>query len=263
MKDVGKVMVFSAKPPFNVLKVLDTGPITNHVNIARNAAWPVRLRHHRGAQQGQGVSHHGLRGGRLDRCRRLATRNWPSGDGSRVYVGLENADGVAAIDTLTNKVVATIPNGQAAQALVYVPKAAPTRTSGVDNLQPLGLAGNAVHLTLASADRSPVTTVSLFDQGLTQVLQAAVVGLKPATPYLLALSSDAEGTENIEPIARFMTNPAGGQIVDAVGPIRQIVDPAKVAAEKRRYLAILSIEGGRPGRPVQVQQPTITQSAGR
>src|SRR5216684_332597 len=37
LKDVGKVMVFSARPPFNVLKVLDTGPITNHVNIVRNA----------------------------------------------------------------------------------------------------------------------------------------------------------------------------------------------------------------------------------
>ena len=31
---------------------------------------------------------------------------WPSGDGTRVYVGLENADQLVAIDTLTNKVVA-------------------------------------------------------------------------------------------------------------------------------------------------------------
>ena len=35
LKDVGKVMVFSAKPPFQVLRVLDTGPITNHVNFVR------------------------------------------------------------------------------------------------------------------------------------------------------------------------------------------------------------------------------------
>jgi DNA-binding transcriptional MerR regulator len=27
---------------------------------------------------------------------------WPSGDGTRIYVGLENGDGVTAIDTLTN-----------------------------------------------------------------------------------------------------------------------------------------------------------------
>jgi YVTN family beta-propeller protein len=31
---------------------------------------------------------------------------WPSGDGKRIYVGLENGDGVAAIDTLTNKAIA-------------------------------------------------------------------------------------------------------------------------------------------------------------
>ena len=52
---------------------------------------------------------------------------WPSGDGTRVYVGLENADALAAIDTLTNKVIATIPIGQAPQALVYVPGAVPER----------------------------------------------------------------------------------------------------------------------------------------
>jgi YVTN family beta-propeller protein len=34
---------------------------------------------------------------------------WPSGDGNRVYVGLENGDGVTAIDTLTHKVIATVP----------------------------------------------------------------------------------------------------------------------------------------------------------
>jgi YVTN family beta-propeller protein len=37
LKDVGKVMVFGALPPFAVLKTIDTGPITNHVNFAANA----------------------------------------------------------------------------------------------------------------------------------------------------------------------------------------------------------------------------------
>ena len=50
---------------------------------------------------------------------------WPSGDGTRIYVGLENADALAAIDTATNKVVANIPIGQAPQAIAYVPDAAP------------------------------------------------------------------------------------------------------------------------------------------
>jgi len=35
LKDVGKVMVFAAKPPFDVLRVIDTRPITNHVNLVQ------------------------------------------------------------------------------------------------------------------------------------------------------------------------------------------------------------------------------------
>src|SRR5258706_7994286 len=37
LKDSGKTQVFDAQPPFALLKTLDTGPITNHVNIVRNA----------------------------------------------------------------------------------------------------------------------------------------------------------------------------------------------------------------------------------
>jgi YVTN family beta-propeller protein len=159
---------------------------------------------------------------------------WPSGDGSRVYIGIENGDAVTAIDTTTNRVIATIPNGQAAQALVYVPEAAPTETAGIENLQSLGLAGAAAHLKLVGPDNLPSTTVSLFEQGLTQVLQAAVAGLEPAKPYLLALASNADGTGRIEPLAQFVTNPAGAQVVNAVGPIRQIVDPGHIAAGKRQ-----------------------------
>src|SRR6201981_2486932 len=37
LKDTGKAQVFDGQPPFALLKTLDTGPITNHVNIVRNA----------------------------------------------------------------------------------------------------------------------------------------------------------------------------------------------------------------------------------
>ena len=126
LKDVGKVMVFSAKPPFDVLKVIETGPITNHVNIVRNA-------HGRFAYVTVGGLNRVL-AFRTDTFEPVAEIHvgdlphglWPSGDGTRLYVGLENADAVMAIDTLENKVTATIPIGQAAQALVYVPNAVPT-----------------------------------------------------------------------------------------------------------------------------------------
>ena len=71
---------------------------------------------------------------------------WPSGDGTRIYVGLENADALAAIDTATNTVVANIPIGQAPQAIAYVPGAAPNPDDR-QNLQSLGVAGQVAHLT--------------------------------------------------------------------------------------------------------------------
>jgi YVTN family beta-propeller protein len=37
LKDAGKVQVFSAKPPFEQVAMLDSGPITNHVNFVNNS----------------------------------------------------------------------------------------------------------------------------------------------------------------------------------------------------------------------------------
>jgi YVTN family beta-propeller protein len=263
LKDVGKVMVFSAKPPFQVIRVIDTGPITNHVNLI-NAPWG----------QFAYVTVGGLNLVRVFRTtdfEQIATIPvgalphgiWPSGDGLRVYVGIENGDAVTAIDTVTNRVIATIPNGQAAQALVYVPDAVPAPDAGVENLQPLGLAGSAAHLVLAAPGSPISTTVSLFDQGLTQVLQAAVAGLEPGKQYALALTSNQDGTGQIEPLAQFTANPAGAQVVNAVGPIRQIIDPEAQIHDERRYLTIMRLDNGGPGSPVQLQQPAIANAVAR
>jgi YVTN family beta-propeller protein len=254
LKDVGKAQVFDAHPPFALLKTLDTGPITNHVNFARNANGSFAYITVGGQNEVKVI--------RTDNFEQVATIAvgklphgiWPSGDGTRVYVGLENADALAAIDTLTNKVVATIPIGQAAQAIVYVPNAVP-EGDGTQGLQPLGLAGRAAHLSLASvADKSQTpTSVSLFDQGLTQVLQASVTGLAPKQPYVLALATRPDGSGALEPLSAFTTNPAGAAIVNAVGPIRQILQSA--APVERRYLVIVPGTADKPGRPVQVQVP--------
>jgi YVTN family beta-propeller protein len=263
LKDVGKAMIFAARPPFQVLRVLDTGPITNHVNFVRTPRGQFAYLTIGGLNQ--------VKAFRTADFEQVATIPvgdlphgiWPSGDGTRVYVGTENGDAVTAIDTSTNRVVATIPNGQAAQALVYVPEATPTETAGRAGLEPLGRASSAVHLALGAPGGPNATTVTLFDQGLTQVLQAAVTGLEPGKPYVLALASTPDGTGAVEPIARFMANPAGAQIVNAVGPIRQIVDPDTAVAGDRRYLAILAVENGVAGRPVQLQQPANTSTVAR
>jgi YVTN family beta-propeller protein len=170
-----------------------------------------------------------------------------------IGVGLENADALTAIDTLTNKVIATTPIGQAPQAITYVSDAVP-EGAGTANLQPLGLAGAAAHLALAPARKKggqAPTTVTLFDQGLSQVLQTAVTGLEPKQPYALALATRANGGGRLEPLAAFMTNPAGSAIVNAVGPIRQIVQ--NQVKPERHYLVIVPNADGKLGKPVQVQ----------
>ena len=102
LKDTGKVEIFDAKPPFNLLKTLDTGPITNHVNFAHNA---------------NGTFAYVSSIGGLNEVKVFRTddfsqdRNHPHGQSSsrRVAVQetvavstvrLENADALAAIDTI-------------------------------------------------------------------------------------------------------------------------------------------------------------------
>ena len=86
-----------------------------------------------------------------------------------------------------------------------------------------------------------------------QVLEASVTGLEPKQPYVLAFSERADGGGKLEPLEGFMTNPAGSAIVNAIGPIRQIVQGAENTP--RRYLVIASGSMTQPGEPVQVQGP--------
>jgi YVTN family beta-propeller protein len=253
LKDVGKTQVFEAKPPFSLLKTLDTGPLTNHVNIVHNINGTFAYVTIGGLNQ--------VKVFRTDNFEQVATIPvgklphgvWPSGDGTRVYVGLEADDQMTAIDTLSNKVIASVPIGQAPQAIVYVPNAVP-EGPGTDGLMPLGVAGQAAHLTLNPPGKSGLpapTSVALYDQGLVQVLEAAVSGLQPKEPYLLALSARPDGGGPLEGLANFMTNPAGAAVVNAIGPIRQVVRGEDNV--QRRYLVIVAGTASAPGPIAQVQ----------
>jgi YVTN family beta-propeller protein len=252
LKDTGKVQVFNAKPPFEAIRSIDTGPITNHVNFVSNNNGTFAYVTVGGLNQ--------VKAFRTDTFEQVATIPvgnlphgiWPSGDGSRVYVGLENDDAMAAIDTMTNKVIATIPIGQAAQAVNYVPNAVPDG-DGMQNLMPLGAAGEAAHFKLGpkSSKEKATTSVSLFNQGLTQVLQASVTALAPKTPYILSLSEKPDGSGDLQALSAFTTNAAGAAIVNAVGPIRQIVKADH--KDERRFLVISTSTEGKPGEVVQIQ----------
>ncbi len=258
LKDVGKTMVFDARPPFSVLTTIETGPLTNHVNFANNANGIFAYVSVGGRNEVQVFRTSDFTKVATIPLGRLPHGVWPSGDGSRIYVGLENADELAVINTETNQVITTIPIGEAPQAIVYVSNAVPDG-DGRQGLQPLGMMGQAAHLALGplAGDKTAVatalTSVTLFDQGLTQVLQAAVTGLQPKQPYVLALSTQADGGGELEPLSAFTANPAGAAIVNAVGPIRQIVHGEILTP--RRYLVIVSGTTGQLGAPAQVQVP--------
>jgi hypothetical protein len=122
---------------------------------------------------------------------------------------------------------------------------------GMQSLQPLGAAAKSVQLTLAGQDAKHATQVTLFDQGIVQILQAAVTGLPPKQPFVLVLSDDPKGTGRLETLAGFMTNPAGAAIVNTVGPIRQVMQGD--GAAPKRYLVIATGTPAQPGELVQVQ----------
>ena len=259
LKDVGKVQVFDAHPPFKVIRTLDTGPITNHVNFAATAAGTF-------AYVTVGALNE-VKVYRTDSFEQIATIPvgalphgiWPSGDGTRIYVGLENGDALVTIDTATNKVVSLSPIGQAPQAIAYVPNAVPVG-DGKERLDPLGIAGQVTHLALRVKDgprrqaknREP-TSISLFDQGLTQILEASASGLEPNASYVLALSEKPDGSAPLQALSTFTTNPAGSAIVNAVGPIRQIVREPQATA--RRYLVIAAGSPEHIGEVAQIQAP--------
>jgi YVTN family beta-propeller protein len=239
---VGKVQVFSAQPPFEQKALLDTGPITNHVNFANNRNGKFAYVTIGGANEVKAFR----RGATPQLIATIPVGNlphglWPSGDGSRVYVALENGEQVVAIDTVTNNVIANIPIGQTTQALVYVPNAVPNG-AGTDNLTPLGEAGNTARLHLEAGGAAlphAQASVAVNSLGLLDLVQIAAAGLAPKSQYQVYLAeSDQAPFGKLEPLAVLKTNLDGAGIVEAVGPLETLAagGAAATRAPSRRFL---------------------------
>ncbi len=242
LKDVGKVQVFNAKPPFEQKALFDTGPITNHVNFVNNRNGKFAYVTIGGMDQVKAFR----RGATPELVATIPVGNlphgiWQSGDGSRVYVGLENGGAAAAIDTLTNKVIANIPIGQTSQALVYVPNAVPDGP-GTDNLTPPGEAANIVRLRLEAAGTAlpkAHASATVNSLGLLDLIELAPSGLAPKTQYQMYLAeSDHAPFGKLVPLASFTTNPDGGAIVQSLGPLKTLAAGADAAAASRRFLIV-------------------------
>lgn len=258
LKDTGRVQVISARPPFARMATLATGPITNHVTCVDNANGRFAYVTVGGLNEVKVYSRqapyplvatipvgdlpHGI---------------WASGDGHRVYVGLENGDGMEVIDTLTNKVLATIPVGQTPQAVIYIPDAVPTG-AGTDHLVLLDQANEAVHLTMVPPVGSNSTaraTVAVNSLGLVDLLQIAVSGLVPGKEYQLALvTSRTAPYEMRVPLTDLKANAGGAQIAQTIGPLRKAVTDSEAGGEPSaaRFLELSPVGSDDP---ILVQQP--------
>lgn len=247
LKDVGKTQVFSAKPPFEQKALLETGPITNHVNFVNNPNGKFAYVTVGGANQVKAY-----RRGAVPKLvatipvGSLPHGIWPSGDGSRIYVALENGDAATVIDTLSNKVIANIPIGQTAQALVYVPGAVPNGP-GTDNLASLGEAGNTTRLHLEAAGTSlpdAQASVAVNSLGLLDLIQVAAEGLAPKSQYRVYLAdSDRAPYGTLESLAILKTNPDGAGIAQAVGPLKNVSAgaPTDAAMGPRKFLIVTEL----------------------
>lgn len=257
LKDSGQTQVFSAKPPFNQIAVLETGPITNHVNLVDNKKGRFAYVTVGGLNEVKVYT-------RSNSPQLVATIPvgplphgiWPSGDGTRVYIALENGGATQAIDTLTNKVIATVPVGQTSQALVYVPDASPNENA--DNLVPLGEVRETGKIEMVAASRSPApharATVGVDSQGILDLLEIAASGLQPKSDYLLYLvdTPRAPFRDKVR-LAMLTTQIDGSAIAQAVGPLKRVVTTDEDSNEDQPKQYLLAT-------PADSDTPVLVQS---
>jgi YVTN family beta-propeller protein len=223
LKDTGRTQILSAKPPFKTIATLETGPITNHVTFVKNSNGSFAYVTVGG--KNQVLVYRRQSGIPPELVATIATGDlphgiWGSGDGTRVYVGLENGDAVQAIDAIHNKVIATVPVGQLPQALVYI-SGASMSDAGNANLEPLGEAARAIHVELAPPDGAQSqahASVAINSLGLIDNLQIAATGLEPGKAYLLVLLGD--GPEQV--LLRFAAGIGGVAIAQTLGPLKRV-----------------------------------------
>jgi len=214
-KDVGKVTRISTKT-LEVTGVFDTGFISNHLAFA--------------TIKGQTLAYVTIGGENVVKVfstdkepRLLGTIPtgalphgiWASDDHSRIYVGLENGDGVDVIDTASNKVIAHMAGGQAPQALVYLSNVIDSG-DGAANLVPRSN-NEPVNIGLKPVASEGRGFVVLRNLGIVDALEVALFKLKPETVYTVYL----DGKNTV--IGRLKTDAKGAANATAIGPVREVV----------------------------------------
>lgn len=213
-KDVGKVTRIDTRT-LEVVGVIDTGFISNHLSFATVG--------------GKVYAYVSIGGENVvkvyttDKDARLVATIatgalphgvWSSDDSSRVYVGLENGDGVDVIDTATNKVVAHMLGGQAPQALLFLSNVVAKGDAGTANLVPR-VNKESVNIPLKPVNGVGKGFVVSRNLGVIDALEVSLYKLKPETVYTVYMSGQDT------PLASFKTDAKGMANGTMIGPVRE------------------------------------------
>ncbi|TMR27495.1 hypothetical protein ETD96_39325, partial [Actinomadura geliboluensis] len=218
-KRAGKVSVIDLASR-KVKAVLDTGPDTNHPNFATNALGSFVYLTVGGLDQT--LVYERTASGTPKLVTRIHNRGhaphgaWPSGDGTRMYVGLEKSDAVDVIDTKTNRVIDTIRTGQEPQAVIYAPRAV-TSPGSAPGLGRQGLGAPARNVPTVLPDGSDgdvlrpggkgrVLEATVRQVGGLDMVQLQARDLRPGTTYqAYAVAASGRAT----PLVSFTTDDGG------------------------------------------------------
>jgi hypothetical protein len=237
-KDVGKVTRIDTRT-LKVTGVIDTGFITNHLAFATvngkvlayvTVGGENVVKVYSTDAQAQllatiptGALPHGI---------------WSSDDSSRVYVGLENGDGMEVIDPAQNKVIAHVAGGQAPQALIFLSNVV-SEGDGKQNLAPLANAEPLnIRLKPVTAPEAKGFVVSR-NLGVVDALEVSLFKLKPQTNYNVYLSGQST------PVASFVTDAKGMSNGTAIGPARRLAEPGAQSSQSGP-LKLIVMEGAAP-----------------
>ena len=234
-KDIGKTTLIDTKTK-SVSRVLNTGAISNHVTFT-NSKSPLMLVTVGGENKVRvydvsndfkqidsittGSLPHGI---------------WTSADGKLAYVGLENDDKVNAIDIEKRKVIATIPIGNAPQALVYATNATNLSAIKGEYLTPLN--DNRTQVIKMKENETGIASgiVVARNIGLADLLQINFKNLQPNEAYTLVLSrSIDELLQDAHVITEFKTDAKGLYNGQSTGIIKTL---DKTASTKYHHLIL-------------------------
>jgi YVTN family beta-propeller protein len=234
-KDIGKTTLIDTKT-MTVSKVLNTGAISNHVTFT-NTKNPLMLVTVGGENKvrvydvnkdftqtdsiATGSLPHGI---------------WTSADGKFAYVGLENDDKVNAIDIEKRKVIATIPIGNAPQALVYASNATEDLTTKAGKLTPLNDNRTQVIKMKAKEMGMASGVIVARNIGLADLLQINFKNLQPNEAYSLALTKSADASlKDAQVITEFKADAKGMYNGQSTGVIKTL---DKAASAEYHHLVL-------------------------